>query len=184
MLEIAGIVASLIAVGMSIFIVLRTSLWPNKKEMEAAARIMFFDAVRAGSIIRFATSSMKDDLSDKERDVLGTIIWRTSQVPLVWILKNHQEKDNLLKALADPRKYPWESKEQNQREQTTQAVSSVAKFEIYKDKSGEFRWRLVAHNGQVIARSEEGYKTMRDAQNGIASVNQAAPDAIIVDKSV
>ena len=34
----------------------------------------------------------------------------------------------------------------------------AAKFEIYKDKSGEFRWKLVHTNGQVIANSGEGYK--------------------------
>ena len=31
----------------------------------------------------------------------------------------------------------------------------AAKFEIYKDKSGEFRWRLIHTNGQVIANSGE-----------------------------
>lgn len=34
------------------------------------------------------------------------------------------------------------------------------KFEIYADKAGEFRFRLKAINGQVIAVSE-GYKTMK-----------------------
>jgi len=29
----------------------------------------------------------------------------------------------------------------------------AAKFEIYKDKAGEFRWRLIHTNGQVIANS-------------------------------
>ncbi len=34
----------------------------------------------------------------------------------------------------------------------------AAKFELYKDTKGEFRWRLVASNGQAIASSGEGFK--------------------------
>ncbi len=50
------------------------------------------------------------------------------------------------------------------------------KFEIYTDKGGEFRFRLKAKNGQIVA-SSEGYKTMKSCQNGIASVRKNAVDA-------
>ena len=53
------------------------------------------------------------------------------------------------------------------------------KFEVYKDKRGEFRFRLKAKNGQIIAVSE-GYTTMASCDNGIASVKKNAPDAEIV----
>ncbi len=52
------------------------------------------------------------------------------------------------------------------------------KFEVYADKAGEFRFRLKATNGQIIATSE-GYKTMKSCQNGIASVMKNAVDAKI-----
>ena len=42
-------------------------------------------------------------------------------------------------------------------------------FEIYKDKAGEFRFRLVAKNKEAILASE-GYKTKAACKNGIASV--------------
>jgi uncharacterized protein YegP (UPF0339 family) len=54
----------------------------------------------------------------------------------------------------------------------------AAKFELYKDARGEFRWRLVAPNGQVIA-AGEGYKTKDSAKNGIESVKKNAPSALI-----
>lgn len=54
------------------------------------------------------------------------------------------------------------------------------KFEIYADKAGEFRFRLKATNGQVIATSE-GYTTMANCQNGIESVQKNAVDAEIVE---
>ena len=53
------------------------------------------------------------------------------------------------------------------------------KFEVYADKAGEFRFRLKATNGQIIAVSE-GYKAMKSCLNGIASVKKNAKDAKIV----
>ena len=53
------------------------------------------------------------------------------------------------------------------------------KFEVYADKAGEFRFRLKATNGQIIAVSE-GYKKMASCLNGIASVQKNAVDAAIV----
>ena len=52
------------------------------------------------------------------------------------------------------------------------------KFEVYADKAGEFRFRLKATNGQVIATSE-GYKAMASCLNGIESVKKNAVDAKI-----
>ena len=56
------------------------------------------------------------------------------------------------------------------------------KFEIYQDKGGEFRFRLKATNGQIIAVSE-GYKAMASCKNGIASVQKnAATDKVVVEE--
>ncbi|MEE4361129.1 MAG: YegP family protein [Pseudomonadales bacterium] len=49
------------------------------------------------------------------------------------------------------------------------------KFEIYKDKAGEFRFRLKASNGQNIL-SGEGYKTKASAMNGVKSVMKNAAE--------
>ena len=53
------------------------------------------------------------------------------------------------------------------------------KFEVYVDKAGEFRFRLKATNGQIIA-TGEGYKAKASCLNGIESVKKNAPDAAIV----
>jgi len=60
----------------------------------------------------------------------------------------------------------------------------AAKFEIYKDKSGEYRWKLVHTNGQVIANSGEGYKAKENAMNGIKSFKENAPAAAVDDKAI
>jgi len=61
------------------------------------------------------------------------------------------------------------------------AVQKHPKFEIYTDKAGEFRFRLKATNGQVIAVSE-GYKAMASCVNGVESVKKNAVDAEIVEE--
>lgn len=52
------------------------------------------------------------------------------------------------------------------------------KFELYTDKAGEFRFRLKASNGQIIAVGE-GYTTKPNCEKGIASVQKNAVDAAI-----
>lgn len=58
----------------------------------------------------------------------------------------------------------------------------AAKFEIYKDSKGEFRWRLIAPNGQTIATGGEGYKSKESVKNGIESVKKNAPAAPVEEK--
>ncbi len=61
------------------------------------------------------------------------------------------------------------------------ATEKNPKFEIYNDKAGEFRFRLKATNGQIIAVSE-GYTSMASCKNGIESVQKNAVDAEIVEE--
>ena len=35
----------------------------------------------------------------------------------------------------------------------------VTHFEVYEDTDGEFRWRLVSSNGQIVAVAGEGFTT-------------------------
>ena len=55
------------------------------------------------------------------------------------------------------------------------------KFEMYQDKAGEYRFRLKATNGQVIAVSE-AYSANAGCVNGIESVQKNAVDAEIVEE--
>ena len=58
-------------------------------------------------------------------------------------------------------------------------VAKNPKFEMYLDKAGEFRFRLKARNGEIIATSE-GYVAKAGCLNGIESVRKNAVDAEIV----
>ena len=55
-----------------------------------------------------------------------------------------------------------------------------AKFEVYKDSKGEYRFRLIAPNGEIIGISE-GYTTKEGCMSGIESVKQNAPRAKIIE---
>lgn len=50
------------------------------------------------------------------------------------------------------------------------------KYELYKDKRGEWRWRLKARNGEQIACSGEGYKNKTDCIHAMDLV-KASKDA-------
>jgi len=54
------------------------------------------------------------------------------------------------------------------------------KFQIYKDRAGEFRFRLVAGNGQIIA-TGEGYSSKQACENGVSAVKRDAPNAPVED---
>lgn len=43
-------------------------------------------------------------------------------------------------------------------------------FEVYKDRKGEFRWRLKHQNGNILATASEGYKAKADAMRCIENV--------------
>ena len=61
------------------------------------------------------------------------------------------------------------------------ATEKNPKFEVYADKKGEFRFRLKATNGQIIA-TGEGYKAKASCLNGIESIRKNAPEAAIVEE--
>ena len=52
------------------------------------------------------------------------------------------------------------------------------KFELYRDKSGNFRFRLKARNGEIIAVSEI-YSAKAGCLNGIESVRRNAAEASV-----
>ena len=56
----------------------------------------------------------------------------------------------------------------------------MMRFEIFKDKQRQFRFRLVAKNGRIIAQSE-GYKTRAGVNGGIKSVKNNAPYTVVVN---
>ena len=54
------------------------------------------------------------------------------------------------------------------------------KFEVYKDKKGEFRFRFKASNGEIMFASE-GYKAKASAMSAIESIKKNAPGADVND---
>jgi uncharacterized protein len=62
-------------------------------------------------------------------------------------------------------------------------VTLVTEFEIYKDQDNpqDFRWRLRANNGEIIADSGEGYNDKDDCEDGIELVKTQSPSATVQD---
>ncbi|WP_440766267.1 amphi-Trp domain-containing protein [Natronorubrum sp. DTA7] len=59
----------------------------------------------------------------------------------------------------------------------------TGRFEIYEDRAGEWRWRLVHWNGNIVADSGEGYTSRSNAKRAARSVMDTAPAASIEDLS-
>ena len=117
-------------------------------------------------VIRETGIGVKFDLKAGNGEVIAT-----SEV--------YSSMDSCRKGIASVQKNAPEAAVENQTVEGY-AAEKHPKFEVYTDKAGEFRFRLKATNGQVIAVSE-GYKALASCLNGIASVQKNAVDAEIVD---
>ncbi len=113
-------------------------------------------------VIRKTNTGVKFDLHAGNHEVIAT-----SEV--------YQSDASCKKGIASVRR---NAPVANLQDMTVEPVVTVScpKFEVYTDKAGEFRFRLKATNGQIIAVSE-GYVAKNSCLNGIESVRKNAPEA-------
>ncbi|NKE34308.1 DUF1508 domain-containing protein [Natronococcus sp. JC468] len=62
---------------------------------------------------------------------------------------------------------------------TTPESERRSRFEIYRDRADEWRWRLVHWNGNIIADGGEGYASRSNAERAARGVMRNAPTARI-----
>jgi uncharacterized protein YegP (UPF0339 family) len=60
---------------------------------------------------------------------------------------------------------------------------TLGKFQIYQDRKGEYRWRLRARNGEIIADSNEGYGSKASCEHGIDLVKEQSASAEVEDQT-
>jgi uncharacterized protein YegP (UPF0339 family) len=68
----------------------------------------------------------------------------------------------------------------NETQRSVRETGKMYKFEVYKDKAGEFRFRFKASNGETMFGSE-GYKAKASAIHAIESIQKNAPGAAVDD---
>jgi uncharacterized protein YegP (UPF0339 family) len=56
----------------------------------------------------------------------------------------------------------------------------MARFEIYRDEEGEYRWRFRADNNEVVA-SGEGYGSRDDCEHAVQLIKDQAPQAQVTE---
>lgn len=118
-------------------------------------------------VIRTTNTGVKFDLKAGNGEVIAT-----SEV--------YSSLDACRKGIASVQKNAPGAGIENQTADGFEAIKHP-KFEVYMDKAGEFRFRLKATNGQIIAVSE-GYKAKESCLNGVASVKKNAPEAETVEE--
>jgi hypothetical protein len=108
-LEIASLIlASISIVGGLVFWIGSWRVSIKREELRSLVDFFGF-----AEVLESAKESMKEELSDKEREVVARMVWRSSGVPLVSVLRNPEERHYLLQALAKPTRYPWEDESSN-----------------------------------------------------------------------
>lgn len=115
-------------------------------------------------VVKEVKSGIKFDLKATNGQVIAT-----SEV--------YKTKTTCLKGIESVRKNAPIANLENQTVEGYE-VAKNPKFEVYTDKSGEFRFRLKAKNGEIIATSE-GYKKIDSCLKGIESVRKNAPEAVV-----
>jgi len=63
-------------------------------------------------------------------------------------------------------------------------MTKTTVFEVYKDKKGHFRWKLLSRNGDPVAEGGEGYSEKRGAMNAVKKLKDWSTGAIVVDKTI
>lgn len=58
----------------------------------------------------------------------------------------------------------------------------MAKFVVYADTGGKYRWKLVASNGQTTASSGESFSSKSSAKHAAEAVKASAADAPVVEE--
>ena len=118
----------------------------------------------------------------------GKFVWKTtasgkfrfnlvaSNGQVIGTSENYSSKDSCLNGIESVRKNAGSPVE----DQTAAGYTAITnpKYEVYTDKAGEFRFRLKARNGENILASE-GYKAKASCMNGIDSVKNHAPKAVL-----
>ena len=118
-------------------------------------------------VVRNVNSGIKFDLKATNGQVIAT-----SEV--------YESKAACLNGVESVRKNAAIAKVEDQTVEGFETVTNP-KFEMYTDKAGEFRFRLKARNGEIIAVSE-GYVAKASCENGIESVRKNAAEAEVVEE--
>ena len=120
---------------------------------------------------------------------MGKFVVKTTKTGFVFNLKAgngeviavsevYTTEDACMKGIESVRKNAVAAKLEDQTVEGFEKVTNP-KFEVYTDKAGEFRFRLKARNGEIIA-TGEGYKAKPSCLNGIDSIRRNAPEAAVV----
>ena len=121
----------------------------------------------------------------------GKFVWKTtatghfrfnliaSNGQVIATSENYNSKDSCLNGIESVRKDAGSGVE----DQTVEGYEEISnpKYEMYLDKAGEFRFRLKARNGEIIAVGE-GYKAKASCLNGIESIKNHAPEAPVAEE--
>jgi large subunit ribosomal protein L21 len=63
-------------------------------------------------------------------------------------------------------------------DETPAVPATTRAFEVFEDKAGQWRWRLRADNGEILAMSEQGFSTKASLVRSLDSVRRNVAEAV------
>lgn len=118
-------------------------------------------------VIKQAKSGPMFNLKARNGEIIGT-----SEV--------YSSLDACRNGIESVRKAAADAKLEDQTKENFETVTNP-KFELYKDKKGEFRFRLKSRNGETVL-TGEGYVSKDGCKNGIDSIRRNAADSVVVEE--
>jgi amphi-Trp domain-containing protein len=129
-----------------------------------------------GSSIRVADRDSADDgVEDREETDAADVDAAAAVMPLEGVAgRGSADAD----ADADETAMTADAEDTASADQSSDS-GRTSRFEVYEDKGGQWRWRLVHWNGNIVGDSGEGYSSRSNAERAARSVMRSAPTASI-----
>jgi uncharacterized protein YegP (UPF0339 family) len=144
-------------------------------------------------ITSLADERIKDVRVTNDKLVVALADGRTLSVPLVWyprLLNASVEQRRDWHLIGDGEGVHWPQIDEDlsaagvlrgvpaTASKTTNEAGQNT-FQIYQDRRGEYRWRLRASNGEIIADGNEGYSSKDSCKHAIDLLKQQAANAVV-----
>ena len=107
-----------------------------------------------------------------------TVVAKNGEV--VGVSQTYKSKDSMKNGIESVRKNANVHIEDQTLEKFEE--KTCPKWEIYLDKSNEYRFRLKASNGEIIIAASEGYTAKASAKNGIDSIQRNIDSEIVEEE--
>ncbi|MFC4436559.1 MULTISPECIES: amphi-Trp domain-containing protein [Natrialbaceae] len=139
----------------------------------------FADALEDGTTVELHTAETRLSVDVPARVVAEIEAEHEEEITELEFELEWDDPDGTSVRVADPEGDESDGASESERVEISQEDGRRSRFEVYRDRADEWRWRLVHWNGNIIADSGEGYTSRSNAERAARGVMRNAPTARI-----